>query len=169
MSYLSASKKAELKGKKKQSALLQLIQPDESKKGHINEGLVGQYPYFAPDVSNLVKAPKMTKADELYLRRLQEVVKNRELAGVEDTTLGLKEKLQRRGTLNKDGDFADPIDKTQINITINPRLYNERKTLDLAGGQGPKKGSLTDKIFGDQQYFATKEDTSKDKKMQKIV
>jgi len=41
MSYLSASKKAELKSKKKQSALLQLIQPDDTKKGLVNEGLVG--------------------------------------------------------------------------------------------------------------------------------
>ena len=112
MSYLSASKKAELKSKKKQSALLQLIQPDDTKKGLVNEGLVGQYPYFAPDVDHLVKAPKMTKADELYLRRLQEVVKNKELAKVDSTALGLKEKLQRQGSLNKDGDFELPIDKT---------------------------------------------------------
>ena len=54
----------------------------------------------------------MTKADELYLRRLQEVVKNKELAKVDSTALGIKERLQRKGSLNKDGDFELPIDKT---------------------------------------------------------
>ena len=44
--------------------------PDDTKKGKKNiGGLIGQYPYFAPDENYLKKAPKMTKADELYLKK----------------------------------------------------------------------------------------------------
>ena len=54
---------------KMQSAQLQYVMPDENKKGKRNLGVIAQYPYFAPDAEYLKKAPKMTKADELYLKR----------------------------------------------------------------------------------------------------
>ena len=53
----------------KQSQQLQYIQPDEKKTGKKNLGVIGQYPYFAPDASYLKSAPKMTKAEALYLKK----------------------------------------------------------------------------------------------------
>ena len=50
--------------------------PDENKKGKVNAGVIAQYPYFAPDESYLKKAPKMTKADELYLKKFVAAVNN---------------------------------------------------------------------------------------------
>ena len=52
-----------------QSAKLQYMYPDEDAKGQKNQGIIGQYPYFAPDQRYLHKAPKMTTADELYLKK----------------------------------------------------------------------------------------------------
>jgi hypothetical protein len=51
------------------SKKLQSVLPDETKKGELNAGVIGQYPYFAPDMAYLKKAPKMTNADAEYLRR----------------------------------------------------------------------------------------------------
>ena len=48
--------------------------PDEKKTGKKNLGVIGQYPYFAPDMDYLKKAPKMTKADELYLKKYVKAV-----------------------------------------------------------------------------------------------
>ena len=68
-----------------QSKKLQYQRPDENIKGGKNKGIIGQYPYFAPDVGYLKKAPKMTKADELYLKKFMEARENLEIAKVEDT------------------------------------------------------------------------------------
>ena len=91
--------------------------PDESKKGNKNAGIIGQYPYFAPDEGYLKKAPKMTKADELYLKKYMAAAQAQADARVEDTVLGNevpgKEKPYE----------SDP--------TINPRLRSERKTGSL--------------------------------------
>ena len=45
---------------KMQSAKLQYMYPDELNKGQKNVGIIGQYPFFAPDRGYLKKAPKMT-------------------------------------------------------------------------------------------------------------
>jgi len=55
-----------------QSKNLQYVMPDEQMKGGKNKGVIGQYPYFAPDRNYMKKAPKMTSADELYLKKFME-------------------------------------------------------------------------------------------------
>ena len=61
------------------SKKLQQVMPDENKKGDLNAGVVGQFPYFAPNMVGLKKAPKMTKADEEYLKRFANAVKEDEM------------------------------------------------------------------------------------------
>ena len=62
--------------------------PDENKKGKKNLGVIAQYPYFAPDAEYLKKAPKMTRADELYLKRFVQAVDAQTDAKVHKTILG---------------------------------------------------------------------------------
>ena len=62
--------------------------PDENIKSKLNAGVIGQYPFFAPDAGYLKKAPKMTKADELYLKKYVAAVNAQTDAKVEDTILG---------------------------------------------------------------------------------
>ena len=57
---------------KMQSAKLQYVYPDENIRGNKNAGIIGQYPYFAPDRNYMRRAPKMTEADELYLKKFLE-------------------------------------------------------------------------------------------------
>ena len=71
-----------------QSAKLQYIFPDEKLKGKANKGIIGQYPYFAPDGAYLKKAPKMTKADELYLKKFMAARDHKDVAKVENTAIG---------------------------------------------------------------------------------
>jgi len=74
-----------------QSKKLQYVMPDESQKGQKNKGgVIGQYPYFAPDAGGLKKAPKMTKADALYLKKFMAAREAAEIAKVEQTFLGEK-------------------------------------------------------------------------------
>ena len=54
---------------KMQSAKLQYVYPDENIRGNKNTGIINQYPFFAPDITKLKRAPKMTDADELYLKK----------------------------------------------------------------------------------------------------
>ena len=77
--------------KKMQSAKLQYMYPDENIRGGKNKGIIGQYPYFAPDRNYMKKAPKMTKADELYLRKFMAARDFKDVARVEDTNIGDKQ------------------------------------------------------------------------------
>ena len=82
-----------------QSKKLQYTRPDEKVSGGKNHGVVGQYPYFAPDMAALKKAPKMTKADELYLKKFMLARDAMAVAEVENSILEekrLKEKLARK-------------------------------------------------------------------------
>ena len=70
-----------------QSAKLQYTYPDEDIKGGKNKGVIGQYPYFAPDRGYMKKAPKMTKADELYLKKFMAARDHKDVARVDKTNL----------------------------------------------------------------------------------
>ena len=72
---------------KMQSAKLQYTFPDEKIRGLKNKGVIAQYPYFAPDRGYLKKAPKMTKADELYLRKFMEGRAHKDIARIDQTNL----------------------------------------------------------------------------------
>ena len=61
--------------------------PDEDIRGGKNAGIIGQYPYFAPDKGYMKKAPKMTKADELYLRKFMAARDFKKVAKIEDSIL----------------------------------------------------------------------------------
>lgn len=136
--------------------------PDEDMKGRKNKGIIGQYPFFAPDTSYLKKAPKMTKADELYLKKFMLARENGEVARVEDGIIG--EKKRQENEL----DIKNPFDDGKINIEINvnQRLFLERNRhlkpdqvqYKAASGQ---KVSLTDAIFGEKNYNMAHEDTTK--------
>ena len=78
------------------SKKLQQILPDENKKGDLNAGVVGQFPYFAPNVPGLKKAPKMTNADEEYLKRFIGAVRDEEIAQEKKSVLGLKDPKSKR-------------------------------------------------------------------------
>ena len=73
--------------KSMQSKKLQYQVPDENLKGGKNKGVIGQYPYFAPDQAFLKKAPKMTKADELYLKKFMEARQNLDIVDEEHSIL----------------------------------------------------------------------------------
>lgn len=125
----------------------------------MNAGVVGQFPYFAPDTAYLKKAPKMTSADAEYLRRYMQIAKEKEIANVEDTFVGVKDKLK-------------PEDESEEE-DINPRLKATRinnqpdgKTMtDIEGNPV----TLTDAIFEEKKFFGTKEDTTEDPKMHDFV
>ena len=70
-----------------QSKNLQYTRPDENVKGQKNGGIIGQYPYFAPDQGSFKKAPKMTKADELYLKKFMQAREAQEIADQENSIL----------------------------------------------------------------------------------
>ena len=88
--------------------------PDENKKGKRNLGVIAQYPFFAPDAEYLKKAPKMTKADELYLKRFVQAVDAQTDAKVHETVLGGEDK----------GDELEEVE-------INPRLHVERSKISI--------------------------------------
>ena len=75
----SSKRKTEMQSKK-----LQYVMPDDNIKGKKNNGIIGQYPYFAPDQNYLKKAPKMTKADELYLKKFMAARENMDIARCEE-------------------------------------------------------------------------------------
>ena len=81
-----------------QSKNLQYTRPDENVKGGKNKGIVAQYPYFAPDQGYLKKAPKMTKADELYLKKFMQARADAEIVKEEETILAQK----RQRAMNKE-------------------------------------------------------------------
>lgn len=97
--------------------------PDENQKGGKNKGgIVGQYPYFAPDQGGMKKAPKMTKADELYLKKFMLARESANVAKVEESFM---EEKKRREEARKTYP-QDPFEDGKINITVNARLHLER-------------------------------------------
>ena len=65
------------------------------------------------------------------------------------------------------GQAEDPFDSAKVNVTINSRLFDERRRQLLA--KSPDKTTLTGQIFGERQYFTSAEDTSKNQDMQDYV
>lgn len=119
----------------KQSQVLQYVRPDEKRTGKVNAGVIAQYPYFAPDASYLKKAPKMTKAEELYLKTLTNAVHAKEAAEVENTIVVVPE------TTNEEED---------VGYDANPRLLKERNKISDKLGEFFKKKKLTEMIFGNK-------------------
>lgn len=68
------------------------MRPNEKASGGKNHGVVGQYPYFAPDMAALKKAPKMTKADELYLKKFMQARDAMAAADLENSILDEKKR-----------------------------------------------------------------------------
>ena len=144
-----------------QSKSLQYTRPDENNKGTKNGGIVGQYPYFAPDQGYMKKAPKMTKADELYLKKFMEAREMADMVRLEE----IENDKNRRE--KADRDYPNPFDVGKINIevNVNSRLFLERNKhlkaenvqYQMASGE---KISLTNKIFGDNNYEKGHEDTT---------
>ena len=106
-----------------QSAKLQYTYPDEDVKGGVNKGIIGQYPYFAPDAGYMKKAPKMTKADELYLKKFMAARDHKDVARIDKTGLAEKQYVNMNGSGDED-DLADG--KQNIEIQVNQRLFLER-------------------------------------------
>lgn len=151
-----------------QSRKLQYVMPDEGAKGQKNSGVIGQYPYFAPDTAGLKKAPKMTKADALYLKKFMAARAAADAAAVEQTFLGEK---RIREEARKEYPAEDPFEDGKINITVNARLHLERnkhlKPEQLQyRGPGGQKISITDQIFGENRYVKEHADTEQDRDMQ---
>lgn len=66
---------------------MQYTYPDENIKGAKNHGVIAQYPYFAPDRGYMKKAPKMTKADELYLKKFMAARNNKNVSQIAQSHL----------------------------------------------------------------------------------
>ena len=108
-----------------QSAKLQYIVPDEDLTGKKNKGIIQQYPYFAPDLGHMKKAPKMTKADELYLKKFMAARAHKDVAKVEDTIIAPKQYVNMNpNDSSMDSKQLDgPIN---VEIDTNSRLFLER-------------------------------------------
>ena len=104
-----------------QSKNLQYVMPDENIQGDKNGGVIGQYPYFAPDMGGMKKAPKMTVADELYLRKFMEGRRFQELAMVEE--------FEKQKAREKEANDDEPFEDGKSKVTINTRLHEERERL----------------------------------------
>ena len=125
--------------------------PDETILGQKNKGsAIGQYPYFAPDAVGMRKAPKMTKADELYLKKF--------IAARENLVIvNAAQKLLDEKMLREEAKAEEPFEDGKVNIQINNRLYLERNKnkADNAYYVAPngEKVTLTNQIFGEHRYF----------------
>ena len=154
-----------------QSKKLQYMMPDESNTGTKNKGgIVGSYPYFGKDQGGMRKAPKMTKADALYLKKFMEAGKAADIMAEKET---LKAELAKNAAARRQYQ-PEPFEDGKINITVNSRLYLERnkhlKPEDvLYRAPNGDKVTLTDQIFGEHRYFQQKDDSKQDKDMQKYV
>ena len=152
------SKSAGRNQKKKvmQSAKLQYIMPDEDIRGGKNHGVIGQYPYFAPDGAYLKKAPKMTKADELYLRKFMAARDHKDIARTDKNVIADRQLISSRD--GDDGPGKDTDGNVNVATNINTRLFLERNrqykpeqvSYRTASGE---KISLTNQIFGEHKYF----------------
>ena len=72
-------------------------------------------------MAGMKKAPKMTKADALYLKKFMAAREAAEIADEEDS---LKAELARREEARKY--YPEPFDDGKVNVQINARLYLER-------------------------------------------
>ena len=122
----------------KQSQRLQYLRPDPTKTGKKNSGAIGQYPYFAPDAAYLKTAPKMTKAEELYLKKLTAAVHAQEAAEVPEHVLARPE-----------GKVVGPA-RAEIDKDPNPRLLKERNPLTDKLGRFFQKKTRTAAIFAEK-------------------
>ena len=142
-----------------QSKNLQYTMPDENAKGAKNSGVIGQYPYFAPDTVGMKKAPKMTKADELYLKKFMQGRQMEADANIE--------KWEKDHAAPPGDPFGDDDDENQ-KVNINTRLFEERRR-QLAKGlkrfEPPDKTTLTNEIFGEHKYFQQEVDTKNNEEM----
>ena len=134
------------------------MEPDESIIGKKNMGIIGQYPYFAPDRGHMKKAPKMTKADELYLKKFMAARAHKDVAKVEDSAIADKQytNLNDQDNLEgarrpKDGDINVEIDSNQrLFLERNRRYKPEQVSYRSTSGE---KVTLTSHIFGEKHYF----------------
>ena len=92
---------------KMQSAKLQYIFPDDNIRGQKNQGIIAQYPYFAPDRNYLKKAPKMTKADELYLKKFMLARDHKDVARIDQTNLADRQYVSREPESDEEDDDSD--------------------------------------------------------------
>ena len=76
--------------------------PDEDIRGAKNTGIIAQYPYFAPDRVHLKKAPKMTKADELYLKKFMAARAFKDEAKIENTVIAPNQYVNNDGNSDND-------------------------------------------------------------------
>ena len=107
-----------------QSAKLQYTYPDEDVKGGKNKGIIGQYPYFAPDAGYLKKAPKMTKADELYLKKFMAARDHKDIARIDKSGLADRQYVDLDPPSDRDPFEEDG--KKNVEINVNQRLFLER-------------------------------------------
>lgn len=101
--------------------------PDESIRGQKNLGVIAQYPYFAPDQLYLKKAPKMTKADELYLRKFMGARDHKDVARIDKTGLADRQYV-------KEEPESDEDDEEPFEVDVNERLFIERNKGKLPPG-----------------------------------
>ena len=96
------------------------------------------------------KAPKMTKADELYLKKFIAARENLEVVNA-------AQKLLDEKMLREEAKAEEPFEDGKVNIQINNRLYLERNKnkADNAYYVAPngEKVTLTNQIFGEHRYF----------------
>ena len=117
------------------------------------------------------RAPKMTAADELYLKKFLEARDLKDTSKIEYTNIYEKQFVDG----GKDAD-KDKVKHggTNVEIDINSRLFLERnrqfkpEQVSYTDKNG-KKVTLTSQIFGEGRYFKQQEDTTQDPNMQDYV
>ena len=70
------------------------------------------------------KAPKMTKADELYLKKFMAARDHKDVARIDRTGLAEKQDVYRDRSDDEGDGLGDG--KTNIEINVNQRLFLER-------------------------------------------
>ncbi len=93
--------------------------PDEDITGTKNKGIIAQYPYFAPDRGHLKKAPKMTKADELYLKKFMAARAFKDEAKIENTIIAPKQYVNTNGDGDNDQDGSKLDGSINVEIDTN--------------------------------------------------
>ena len=119
-------------------------------------------------MAGLKKAPKMTDADELYLRKFLQYRKEKDIAQIKDTIVGQRSPNESEGSQDEGGPSED------YEVQINTRLFLERnrhispEKASYRAADGSKV-SLTNQIFGEKHYFKQQEDTTEDRDMHDYV
>lgn len=143
---------------KMQSARLQYLYPDDDVRGKKNVGVIGQYPYFAPDREYLKKAPKMTKADELYLRKFMAGRANKDVSKIDKTAIADRQLIPTDSEDPSEYDDVVPDGPINVETDLNSRLFLERNRQfkpEQVKWKTPTgdKITLTSQIFGENKYF----------------